>query len=194
MMLNCVKLDETPVKTNFFIYTFEHSMKLKTKIVFSLTSLLLWSVVFVSGSVFGQKIDTTRLSTKLKSKFASKLRQIKANITPYKPNTLGFSTISSVSPNSILPKNPSKVLTVLKIYPNPVSDQLNINLRLDKESSLSIKITDLLGNDVVTLTNEKSPAGEQTKTYLIPNKLSTGIYFLRIIAGGEPVVKRISVL
>ena len=31
-------------------------------------------------------------------------------------------------------------------------------------------------------------------TYTIPNKLNTGIYFLKIVAGGEPIVKRISVL
>jgi ribosomal protein S6 len=50
-----------------------------------------------------------------------------------------------------------------------------------------------LGNDVVTLANERAPAGEQTKTYTI-NKLNPGIYFLRILASGEPVVKKISVL
>ena len=87
-----------------------------------------------------------------------------------------------------------KILTVLKVYPNPVIEQINISLRLERNAVMSIKIIDLLGNEVITLLNEKTSAGEHTKTYLIPDKLNAGIYFLRIVAGGEPVVKRISVL
>jgi len=53
---------------------------------------------------------------------------------------------------------------------------------------------DLLGNEVVTLSNERLSSGEQTKTFTIPNRLNSGIYFLRIVTGSETVVKRISVL
>jgi hypothetical protein len=87
-----------------------------------------------------------------------------------------------------------KILVVTKVFPNPVDDQINLTYRLDRESMVSIKIMDLLGNEVVTLSNERSPAGEQTKTFIIPNRLNSGIYFLRIVAGPETIVKRISVL
>ncbi|PIG99626.1 hypothetical protein CS542_05140 [Pedobacter sp. IW39] len=33
---------------------------------------------------------------------------------------------------------------------------------------------DLLGNEVVTLSNERLSAGEQTKTFTIPNRLNSG--------------------
>ncbi|MNU00497.1 hypothetical protein D3C86_1825280 [compost metagenome] len=65
---------------------------------------------------------------------------------------------------------------------------------MDRESNLSVKIMDLLGNEIVTLANERIPAGEQTKSYTIPNRLNAGIYFLKIMSGNETVVKRISVL
>lgn len=163
----------------------------KSKIVLFINLLCLSIAVFSSVSVFAQKIDTSRISIKPRIRIESRLPQIKANITPYKPNTLGY-TLNS---QSTIPTSKSgKMITVLKIYPNPVSDQININLRIDKETTLSIKITDMLGNDVVVLTNERTPAGEQTKTYAIPTKLTTGIYFLKIVAGGEPVARRISVL
>jgi hypothetical protein len=90
-----------------------------------------------------------------------------------------------------------KILNVLKIYPNPVNpnfDQINLILRLDREITLTVKIMDLLGNEIVTLSNERTAAGEQTKSYSIPSRLNSGIYFMRISAGSETVVKRISVL
>ena len=172
-------------------------MKLKSKIVLSLKLIYLGMVVFASASVFAQKVDTSRISIKSRIRVQSKIPQIKANITPYKPNTFGYTlnTQSSGNTSSNTPTNKSgKIITVLKVYPNPVTDQVNINLRIDKETTLSIKITDMLGNDVVELTNERIAAGEQTKTYAIPPKLTTGIYFLKIVAGGEPVARRISVL
>lgn len=166
-------------------------MKLRSKIAFSLSVLCTFCMVALLGSAaFAQKIDTTRITLKPKAKTVSRVPQIKANIQPYKPSF----NISSTAPSNGTTVKSGKILTVLKIYPNPVNEQLNISLRLDRETMLSIKITDLLGNDVVVLANERTPAGEQTKTYSIPSKLNAGIYFLRIVAGGEPVVKRISVL
>lgn len=82
----------------------------------------------------------------------------------------------------------------MRVYPNPVDDQINLTIRLERESNLTIKIMDLLGNEVVTLSNERLSAGEQTKTFTIPNRLNSGIYFLRFVAGSETIVKRISVL
>lgn len=144
--------------------------------------------LFMFSHVFSQKLDSNRITLRPKAKPVSKVPQIKATIQPYKVGNLGY------HPANIGIAKSGKILNVLKIYPNPVSEQLNISLRLDKEANLSIKITDLLGNDIISLANERTAAGEYTKTYIIPDKLTSGIYFLRILAGGEPVIKRISVL
>ncbi|HEY0175001.1 MAG TPA: T9SS type A sorting domain-containing protein [Pedobacter sp.] len=149
--------------------------------------------VFCSTSVFAQRSDSTT-----RYKRIIKTPQIKGDVPSYKPN---YNTGSSFTPyNNALSHNkpgsgkPDKILSVLRIYPNPVDDQINLILRLERESNISIKIMDLLGNEVVTLSNERLSAGEQTKTFTIPNKLNSGIYFLRFVAGSETVVKRISVL
>lgn len=168
-------------------------MNLKPKIAFSCSLVCtICMVVLLGSSVFAQKIDTSKISVKPKAKIVSRIPQIKGNIQPYRPSII-YNSTSNVILSTGLPKN-NKILTVLKVYPNPVSEQINISLRIERETTLSIKITDMLGNDVVTLTNERTAAGEQTKTYSIPNKLNAGIYFLRIVAGGEPKVMRISVL
>lgn len=169
----------------------------KSKIAFSCGILcIICMVAFLGSSVFAQKIDTGKVSIKPKPKVISRVPQIKGTIQPYKPNTSmgGYNPSSTaVSNTTTLPKS-NKILTVLKVYPNPVNEQINISLRLDRETTLSVKITDLLSNDVVVLANERTPGGEQTKTYNIPNKLNAGIYFLKIVAGGEQKVVKISVL
>lgn len=167
-------------------------MKIK-RIKIALRSNVLYLTVILltlCASVFAQKADTSRFSVRPKAKAISRVPVIKGSVQSYRPSY----NIYSSTDNHTKTTTKAKTLTVLKIYPNPVVEQLNINLRLDKETSLSIKVTDLLGNDIVTLANERIQQGEHTKTYSMPAKLNAGIYFLRIVAGGEPVIKRISVL
>lgn len=146
---------------------------------------------FVSSAVFAQKIDSSKVSLKPKPKVVSRVPGIKGSVQTYKPGNIGFSSSSPSSSGAI---KSVKILTVLKLYPNPVSEQLNISLRLEREVNLMVKITDPLGNEIITLMNEKAPAGEQTKTFTIPSTLNTGIYFVRIVAGGDPKTLKISVL
>ncbi|MBC7615978.1 MAG: T9SS type A sorting domain-containing protein [Pedobacter sp.] len=165
-----------------------------SKIAFFLSFLCIFCIGGLFGSaVFAQKIDSSKISLKPKPKIVSRVPVIKGSVQTYKPGNINFNGTSS-SPTSASASKSIKILTVLKLYPNPVSEQLNINLRLEREANLSVKITDPLGNEIITLMNERAPAGEQTKTFTIPNKLNTGIYFVRIVAGGDPKVLKISVL
>lgn len=149
--------------------------------------------VLCSMDALAQKPDSIYYSTK--NKKVSKTPQIKANIQSFRP-VFDFIPYNSLLMNSgkAAASKSDKILTVLKVYPNPVDDQINVNLKLDRETNLSIKVMDLLGNEVITLMNERSPSGEITKSFTIPNRLNSGIYFLRIMAGAETSVKRISVL
>lgn len=149
--------------------------------------------VFSFSTALAQKSDSTKISIKPKPKIVSRVPIIKGSVQPYKPSTINYSS-SLPQPAVVNNIKSAKILTVLKLYPNPVSEQLNINLRLEREAMLSVKITDPLGNEIVTLMNERAPAGEQTRTFTIPNKLNSGIYFVRIVAGGDPKVLKISVL
>lgn len=145
--------------------------------------VLILSGMFMGTGAFAQKTDSVGVSLRPKIKPTSKFSVGKTPSSSWRG--LAHANASG---------KPQKLLTVLKIYPNPVSTQINVNLKLERESNISIKITDILGNDVVQFTNERLPAGEFTKTFPIPEKVNTGIYFLRIVAGGEPIIKRISVL
>jgi len=175
-------------------------LKRKTALLYNIICILCISV-FCSAPIFAQKADTS--ATGIRSKRINKTPQIKASVPTYKPKyNFGYVQYSDVVSGAVsgvkTPVNsntkPEKLLTVLKVYPNPVDDQINIILRLDRDSNLSVKILDLLGNEIVTLSNERIQAGEHTKNYSIPNRLNSGIYFLKIVSGSETIVKRISVL
>ncbi|WP_443939938.1 T9SS type A sorting domain-containing protein [Pedobacter sp. MW01-1-1] len=176
-------------------------MKLYPKITLLYKLALTLCMVLVCSMYSWAQSDSIHISLKSRSKKTGKIPEIKANIQPYKPayfSSFGtLNTFAAVSKGTSVAPNATKekLLTVLKIYPNPVEDQLNILLTIGKDGTqTTIKIIDLLGNEVATLGNERLNAGEQTKTYTIPSRLNTGIYFLRIIAGSESQVKRISVL
>jgi len=87
-----------------------------------------------------------------------------------------------------------KLLSNVKVFPNPISDQISLSYRLSKQSSVSIKVMDALGNEVMTLLNQEVDAGPQSQTFDTSDKLTNGFYFIRVSAGTETVVKRISVL
>lgn len=87
-----------------------------------------------------------------------------------------------------------KLISNVKIFPNPVADQINLSFRLDKQAEVSIKVMDALGNEVMTLLSQQLDAGDQSHVFETHNKLSKGYYFIRVAAGTETVVKRISVL
>jgi hypothetical protein len=173
-------------------------MSIKPIITLLLNVFCLLSICFsTSVTVFAQKPDSTANINRYKKLFSTP--QIKGSVQSYRPkNSFGITPYSEMSVNA---KNTTtysarvdKLLSIVKIYPNPVEDQVNLVVKMDRESNFSVKIMDLLGNEVVTLANERIAAGEQTKTYNIPERLNPGIYFLKIISGSETVVKRISVL
>lgn len=90
--------------------------------------------------------------------------------------------------------NDDKLLSNVKVFPNPVAEQINLSFRLNQQHSVAIKVMDALGNEVMTLLDQQLDAGNQNHSFDTNNKLTNGFYFIRVSAGTETVVKRISVL
>ncbi|TXI14655.1 MAG: T9SS type A sorting domain-containing protein [Pedobacter sp.] len=101
-------------------------------------------------------------------------------------------------PSSMSSNEDDKVLNNVVVYPNPVyiSEQLNITYRISKDTNITIKLMDVLGNEIYTfLPAEHVTVGEWTNSFPIPSRLNSGMsYFVQIIAGKDVVVKRISVI
>ena len=87
-----------------------------------------------------------------------------------------------------------KLLSNVQIFPNPVTDQINLKYTISKNAQVSIKVMDVLGNNVLTLLSQRMEPGEQKFSYNLNKQLTSGFYFVRVVVGTESVIKRISVL
>ncbi len=87
--------------------------------------------------------------------------------------------------------------TLEQNYPNPFNPNTKISWQTPVSSFITLKVYDVLGNEVATLVDEYKPAGkyevELNPSSSIKN-LSSGIYFYRIQAGSFAQTKKMMVL
>ncbi|NEU07777.1 T9SS type A sorting domain-containing protein [Flavihumibacter sp. R14] len=145
------------------------------------------------------KTTRTKITDTRKNKPAYLKNGVKVNFVPFKPQVdKVFGNTSTVPPKisevDTIEGDDNKILNNVKVYPNPVTDQLNLTYLVSKDSNVTIMIMDVLGNEVTTLYSERVQAGQQNHSFSIASKLTSGFYFVRLIVGTETVIKRISVL
>jgi len=143
-----------------------------------------------------RKSDTTKLVKVFANKNdKSYLKNgIKIPLPPMKTGITIYGNNSTVNRNSLNKFDQDKLLSNVQVFPNPITDQINLRYYVAKNSNVSIKIMDVLGNEVITLFSQRVDPGEQKFTFNLNNKLSSGFYFIRMMVGNEAVMKRISIL
>jgi Secretion system C-terminal sorting domain len=174
-------------------------------VIFILVTVMFMSVSGVlQAGIQITSADTTNLrkpkiTDTRKDKPAYLNNGVKVNFVPFKPQVdKVFGNTSSVPPKikevDTTDRDDNKILNNVKVYPNPVTDLLNLTFLVNKDSNVTIMIMDVLGNEVATLFSERLTAGQQIQSFNIASKLTSGFYFVRLIVGNETVIKRISVL
>jgi len=130
--------------------------------------------------------DTIYLHSK-KAKARSYLKNgLPFSLPPIKPGVTSYVKLT-------VNHQDDKLLSDVEVGPTPVTDLINLKYDLSRNSNVSIKIMDVLGNDIATVFQQRVDLGEQKFSYSISNKLSRGFYFVKIVAGTESVIKRISI-
>jgi sugar lactone lactonase YvrE len=74
-------------------------------------------------------------------------------------------------------------------YPNPFNPSTSIQYQVPSISNVSLKVYDVLGNEVSTLVNEEKPAGSYEVSFDAAG-LSSGIYFYKLQAGSLVETKK----
>ncbi len=74
-------------------------------------------------------------------------------------------------------------------YPNPFNPSTTIKYSLPNNSTVSLKVYNLIGQEVATLINSFQTSGEYSVTFNASN-LSSGVYFYRLESGSFNVVKK----
>jgi hypothetical protein len=78
-------------------------------------------------------------------------------------------------------------------YPNPFNPSTSIQYAVSNMQFVSIKVYDILGNDIANLVHEEKPAGEY-KVEFNGTGLPSGIYFYQLRAGNFVETKKMVLL
>ena len=88
-------------------------------------------------------------------------------------------------PSAFVPQNKLSLPVIYSLYqnyPNPFNPSTTIRYEIPERSLVTIKVYDVLGNEVETLVNEEKQSGE-FEVEFNANNLPSGIYFYRLKAG-----------
>ncbi len=108
-------------------------------------------------------------------------------------NTLLCSDVPTevVQNGSTLPEN----VKLYQNYPNPFNPYTIINYNLSAGENVSLKIYNVLGNEITTLVNEKQTEGYHSVKFDAGNyQLSSGTYYYSLEAGSFKEVKKMVIL
>ena len=78
-------------------------------------------------------------------------------------------------------------------YPNPFNPTTTINFQIAELNFVSLKVFDVLGNEVMTLVNDQRPAGNY-KVEFSANGLTSGIYFYKLETANYSLTKKMLLL
>jgi hypothetical protein len=78
-------------------------------------------------------------------------------------------------------------------FPNPFNPSTNIQFSVPKTEYVSIKVYDIIGNEVATLINQEVRPGNH-QVQFNANKLSSGIYFYQLITGSYSETKKMNLI
>lgn len=81
------------------------------------------------------------------------------------------------------------LILLLQNYPNPFNPGTRIQYFIPTSQFVSLKVYDILGNEIATLVNERKDAGGYEVEF-VPPDLVTGIYFYQLQAGNYNVTKK----
>ena len=112
-------------------------------------------------------------------------------------NSLNYAKINGIEYGTLTGVNDKKDVVskfgMAQNYPNPFNPSTTINYQLPKNGLVTIKVFDILGNEVKTLVNEYKAAGNYSINFDAA-KLSGGVYFYRIISGNYTLSKKMVLL
>ncbi len=112
-------------------------------------------------------------------------QNITATATDANGNTSRFSepfTITAIEDNSS--ENVLTEFLLQQNYPNPFNPSTKIKYSISKSSFITLKIYNISGQEIETLTNRMHPAGEYEITWL-PKNLPSGVYLYKIQAAAN---------
>ena len=82
-------------------------------------------------------------------------------------------------------------IAIQNIYPNPFSNETNINFSLASSGNVNVSIHDMTGREVAELANGVMAAGDHQITWEAGNEVPNGIYFCTISTAGHKLTQKV---
>ncbi len=101
----------------------------------------------------------------------------------------GWNGIAGSENNNLIKKS----YVLYQNYPNPFNPSTNIQYEVGSRQFVTIKIYDVIGNEIDTIVNEEKPAGTYEVAFNA-GSLSNGVYFYKLTAGNFVQTKKMILL
>jgi hypothetical protein len=99
-----------------------------------------------------------------------------------------------LNPNSVDNNSVPVVFALNQNYPNPFNPTTNITFSLANSGQTTLKVYNILGNEVATLFNGNAEAGKLYNVKFDATKLSTGMYMYKLQNGNSVEVKKLTLV
>ncbi|MCU0343309.1 MAG: YCF48-related protein [Ignavibacterium sp.] len=100
-----------------------------------------------------------------------------------------YTGTTSVEMGEVLPND----FSLSQNYPNPFNPSTSIQYAIASRQFVTLKVYDVLGNEVTTLVNEEKPAGSYQVEFNA-SYLTSGIYFYKLTTGSFSETKKMMLL
>jgi hypothetical protein len=119
------------------------------------------------------------------------------HLTAVKPNGEVIDTFTIVNPTVGIDSEKDQIVPreyiLQNAFPNPFNPLTTINYSVPEVSFVSLKVFDILGNEVATLVNENKPVGNYEVEFSAAG-LPSGIYFYRLESGSFTETRKMVLL
>jgi len=153
------------------------------------TDGLWWSVLFDENS------DDPALSTPLTHVALTLTKE-----NPNDPNVAYFARVINTC-GAVLDLDPvhqledaPEVVALKPLYPNPAQVEINVDVELPEDTHMHVRVYNLLGRPVATLFDGPKVAGRHTITWQPAERLSAGVYLVRLTAAGTSHTRKVTLV
>ncbi|MBI3005746.1 MAG: T9SS type A sorting domain-containing protein, partial [Ignavibacteriales bacterium] len=79
-------------------------------------------------------------------------------------------------------------------YPNPFNPSTTIEFTLAEDGFASLRVYNMLGQEVATLFNREAQAGKLQQVKFDASRLPSGLYFAKLEAGRQQMMRKMMLL
>ena len=168
---------------------------------YSRGNTVLRNTVIYGTSISGAKkweINTTLDMDLIRDdyKFNYRIEAIDKGLIPHRsfsPDTGYYIAVFDTTTDVIDIHEPLTLFKLYQNYPNPFNPTTSILYATNSRQLVTLKVFDILGNEIVTLVNNEKPAGEY-KVEFDGSNLPSGIYFYQLKAGNYIKIRKMILL